>query len=104
MSTKEDRIAFLEDAIKERMEERDEVVREKEEQEVKLAEFLSMITKKVTEFGKEFYMLGFTSGQRREKTFALNQEYKKLTGELFRIPENTGKYQNQFFVNREAPP
>ena len=105
MSTKEDRIADLKDAILANSEDRMECVRDREEEEKKLFEFLSMIRKTVTQFGKDFYIEGFIAGQRKEQCAQLNAEYKRLTGEHFTIPENDRiRSQNQFFVDREAPP
>ena len=105
MSTilKEARIEDIKLAISENDKDRADCIRDREEEEKKLFEFLSMIRTTVTEFGKEFYFLGYTSGQRKEQTAQLHREYKKLTGEPFLWPENTANYQNQFFVDREAP-
>ena len=104
MSTKEDRIADIKDAILANSEDRMECIQEREEKEKKLFEFLSMIRKTVTEFGKDFYILGFTSGQRKEQCAQLNEEYKRLTGERLRLTGERTPSQNQFFVDREAPP
>ena len=107
MSTilKEARIEDIKLAILENQKDRVDCIRDREEEEKKLFEFLSMIRTKVTEFGKEFYSLGYTSGVRKEQTGQLHREFKKLTGEEFLHPENknTGAYQNQFFVDRETP-
>ena len=105
MSTNEDRIAFLADAIQKSIEEREEVIQERKELEVKLAEFLSMVTQKVTEQAKEFYEKGYESGSAREQTRALENEYKELTGKYPPRPEKPLQgNQNQFVVLSGAPP
>ena len=99
MSSKEEiKLAILENS-----KDRAECIRDREKEEKKLFEFLSMIRTTVTEFGKEIYSLGYTSGLRKEQNDQLRMEYRNLTGEPFRWPENTANPQNQFFVDREAP-
>ena len=103
MSTKEDHIAFLADAIEKSIEERKEIVKERKELEVELAEFLSMVTRKVTQQANEFYAKGYESGRVKEQKQALDDKYAELTGKVYgHEPPEHGKplqgNQNQFFV------
>ena len=82
MSTKEDRIAFLEKAI-ESTKANWKSVKEGKELEVEFEAFLSKVTQKVTEQAKEFYDKGYAAGYSRGMNFALTDEYMELTGKVY---------------------